>query len=391
MSKKLNEDGLRILWNKIVTGVEYITGKVNVVTDGTLQSQISNLKSEIVKYYKKPSSGIPKTDLTTEVQQLLTKAGTALQSHQDISGKLNTSLKGTANGLAELDSNGKVPSSQLPSYVDDVIEGYLYNSKFYKESAHTTVITGESGKIYIDISTAKTYRWSGSAFVVISETLALGETSSTAYRGDRGKTAYEHSQATHARTDATKVEASTTNGKIKINGTDTTVYTHPSGTNPHGTTKSDVGLSNVGNFKAVSTVANQGLTDAEKTNARTNIGAGTPVSGMKGASSSAAGTAGLVPAPAAGNQGKFLRGDGTWQSVITSLSGYVKFTDISASLAENAKSLVVSNSAITANSKIEVFTSVFGVDPTNINAVAGKVTLTFPATHAAATIIVRVS
>ena len=73
----------------------------------------------------------------------------------------------------------------------------------------------------------------------------------------------------------TKVEASTTNGKIKINGTETTVYTHPTGTNPHGTTKSDVGLSNVGNFKAVSTVANQGLTDTEKSNARANIGAGT--------------------------------------------------------------------------------------------------------------------
>ena len=75
---------------------------------------------------------------------------------------------------------------------------------------------------------------------------------------------------------ATKVEASTTNGNIKINGTETTVYTHPgSGTNPHGTTKSDVGLGNVGNFKAVSTVASQGLTDTEKSNARANIGAGT--------------------------------------------------------------------------------------------------------------------
>jgi hypothetical protein len=75
---------------------------------------------------------------------------------------------------------------------------------------------------------------------------------------------------------ATKVEASTTNGKIKINGTETTVYTHPgSGTNPHGTTKTDVGLGNVGNFKAVSTVASQGLTDTEKSNARANIGAGT--------------------------------------------------------------------------------------------------------------------
>ena len=75
---------------------------------------------------------------------------------------------------------------------------------------------------------------------------------------------------------STKVEKSSTNGNIKINGTETIVYTHPgSGTNPHGTTKSDVGLGNVGNFKAVSTVASQGLSDAEKSNARANIGAGT--------------------------------------------------------------------------------------------------------------------
>ena len=192
-----------------------------------------------------------------------------------LNSKLNTSLKGSANGLAELDSNGKVPSSQLPSFVDDIIEGYLSGGNFYKESAHTTEITGETGKIYIDLTTNKTYRWSGSAFVVVSETLALGETSSTAYRGDKGKIAYDHSQSTHARTDATKVEKSSTNGNIKINGTETTVYTHPGGTNPHGTTKSDVGLGNVGNFKAVSTVASQGLSDTEKSNARANIGAGT--------------------------------------------------------------------------------------------------------------------
>lgn len=200
---------------------------------------------------------------------------TETEINTKLNNKLNTSLKGAVNGLAELDANGKVPSSQLPSYVDDVVEGYFNNGKFYKESAHTTQITGETGKIYIDLSTEKTYRWSGSAFVVISETLALGETSSTAYRGDRGKIAYDHSQSTHARTDATKVEKSSTNGNIKINGTETTVYTHPSGTNPHGTTKSDVGLGNVGNFKAVSTIANQGLTDTEKSNARANIGAGT--------------------------------------------------------------------------------------------------------------------
>ena len=82
-----------------------------------------------------------------------------------------------------------------------------------------------------------------------------------------------HVASTHARTDATKTEKSNTNGNIKINGTETVVYTHPSGTNPHGTTKSDVGLGNVGNFKAVSTVASQGLTNTEKANARANIGA----------------------------------------------------------------------------------------------------------------------
>lgn len=95
----------------------------------------------------------------------------------------------------------------------------------------------------------------------------------TASERTNWNTAKTHAYSAHARTDATKVEKSTTNGNIKINGTETTVYTHPSGTNPHGTTKSDVGLGNVGNFKAVSTVASQGLSDTEKANARTNIGA----------------------------------------------------------------------------------------------------------------------
>ena len=141
--------------------------------------------------------------------------------------KLNALLKGSANGLAELDSTGKVPASQLPSFVDDVIEGYMYNGKLYKETAHTTQIGSESGKIYVDLNTEKTYRWSGSAFVVISDTLALGETSMTAYRGDRGKVAYEHSQSAHARSDATKVEASATNGNVVIDGVETQVYKHP--------------------------------------------------------------------------------------------------------------------------------------------------------------------
>ena len=100
-------------------------------------------------------------------------------------GAIPATEKGSAGGVAELDSSGHVPSSQLPSYVDDVLE-YASQSAF--------PATGETGKIYVALNTNLTYRWSGSAYVEISPSLALGETSSTAYRGDRGKTAYDHSQ-----------------------------------------------------------------------------------------------------------------------------------------------------------------------------------------------------
>ena len=233
--------------------------KMNAV-DQTISSHTSNTSNP--HNVTKSQVGLGNVDNTSDANKPIS---TATQTALD--GKLSASLKGANSGLAELDANGKVPSSQLPSYVDDVLE---YSSK----SSFPT--TGETGKIYVDTSTNLTYRWSGTAYVEISPSLALGETSSTAYRGDRGKTAYDHSQSTHARTDATKTEASSTNGNIKINGTETTVYTHPgSGTNPHGTTKTDVGLGNVGNFKAVSTVASQGLTTTEQSNARANIGAGT--------------------------------------------------------------------------------------------------------------------
>lgn len=129
-------------------------------------------------------------------------------------GAIAATLKGANNGVAELDSTGKVPSNQLPAFVDDVVEGYLSGGKFYKESSHTTAITGEAGKIYVDLTSLKTYRWSGTAYVVISETIALGETSTTAYRGDRGKTAYEHSQAAHAPSNAERNVII----KVKVNG-----------------------------------------------------------------------------------------------------------------------------------------------------------------------------
>lgn len=97
----------------------------------------------------------------------------------DYGSYIPTTEKGSANGVATLGGDGKVPSSQLPSYVDDVLE---FNNKSSFPS------TGESGKIYVAKDTNLTYRWSGSAYVEISPSLALGETSSTAYPGDKGKT-----------------------------------------------------------------------------------------------------------------------------------------------------------------------------------------------------------
>lgn len=96
---------------------------------------------------------------------------------------ISAAQKGAAGGVAELDAGGTVPSTQLPSYVDDVLE--------YDNLAEFPA-TGEAGKIYVALDTNKTYRWSGSAYVTIGSDLALGETSSTAYRGDRGAAAYEH-------------------------------------------------------------------------------------------------------------------------------------------------------------------------------------------------------
>ena len=91
------------------------------------------------------------------------------------------SQKGAANGVAGLDSNGKVPISQLPAIVDDVIEGYYYNGNFYEEAAHSTLITGVSDKIYISKDTDKMYRWENNTYIELANTdVMTGATSSVA-------------------------------------------------------------------------------------------------------------------------------------------------------------------------------------------------------------------
>lgn len=132
--------------------------------------------------------------------------------------------------------SGTISSANLPSYVDDVLEGYLSGGKFYKtkgsDGSYSGEITAEAGKIYVDLSNNKTYRWSGSAYVVISETIALGTTHSTAGYGDESRAAYNHSTKTG---------------------------------NPHGTTKADLGLGSVEN-KSSATIRGE-LTKANVTTA----------------------------------------------------------------------------------------------------------------------------
>lgn len=115
--------------------------------------------------------------------------------------------------------SGIIDAAHLPSYVDDVIEGYLNGGKFYttksSSGAYSGEIKAEAGKIYVDLSNNKTYRWSGSAYVIISETIALGTTHSSAGYGDESRAAYNHSTKTSG--------------------------------NPHHVTKTDVGLGNVDN------------------------------------------------------------------------------------------------------------------------------------------------
>ena len=333
-----------------------------------------------------------------------------------LDGKAPSAHTHAAAGIKSVNASaitGTIAAANLPSYVDDVLE---YGSKASFPS------TGEAGKIYVDTAANMTYRWSGSAYVEISASVALGETSSTAYRGDRGAAAYKHAVTNKGRAFGSGLYKITTNseghvtdasavGKSDIVGlgipAQDTVYTHPSsgvtagtyrsvsvnaqghvtgGSNP--TTLSGYGITdaapkNHAHDYAGSSSAGGAATSANKLNANagdantpvyfsngvpvactsldlstsgnaatatkaTQDGSGqniadtyikslsvsgkvitytkgdgdtgtittqdtnTTYSAMTGATSGAAGKSGLVPAPAAGKQASFLRGDGSW-------------------------------------------------------------------------------
>lgn len=192
--------------------------------------------------------------------------------------------KGAPNGLASLNESGIIPSAQLPSYVDDVIEVDTFSN---------LPGTGESGKIYIVQDTNLTYRWSGTDYVEISKSLALGETSSTAYPGDKGKattdklnripdklitdtvnvnqstteavlnfTTYRQEAQQVGRNTLTITSATISQAGLMSSSDKTNLETHINNkSNPHEVTKDQVGLGNVDNTSD----ANKPISNATQT------------------------------------------------------------------------------------------------------------------------------
>lgn len=154
--------------------------------DSNLSNRIDNLDDKIDKEIADREAEIDR--LENKFDGVTDKLEDALQKEIEdrkagdttITNSLNAfiSTKGQPSGLAELDSTGKVPAAQLPSYVDDVLE--------FSTKAQFPQI-GETGKIYVSKDTNLTYRWTGTQYLEISQSLALGETPSTAYSGDKGK------------------------------------------------------------------------------------------------------------------------------------------------------------------------------------------------------------
>lgn len=151
-----------------------INNRIDVLDD-KIDKEIADREAEIDRIENKFDGVTDELEVALQKEIEDRKAGDTT-----ITNSLNAfiSTKGQPGGLAELDSTGKVPAAQLPSYVDDVLE-YSTKAQFPQ--------TGETGKIYVAKDTNLTYRWTGTQYLEISQSLALGETSSTAYPGDKGK------------------------------------------------------------------------------------------------------------------------------------------------------------------------------------------------------------
>lgn len=288
-----------------------------------------------------------------------------------LSGKAASSHKHGAGDITSVNASaisGVIAAANLPSFVDDVLEGY-YGSDgvFYKNhdassGKYSDAYTGEAGKIYVDFNTNKTYRWSGSAYVVVSETIALGETASTAYRGDRGKVAYDHAAAKGSAF-ANGLYKITTNAQGHVTAA---TAVQKSDITALGIPAQDTNTWNALKGATTSTAGSAGYAPAPAAGAanrylRSDGTWSVPPdnntwNALKGATADAAGGAGYVAAPAKGQQGYFLRGDGAWAAISKSTVGLGN-VDNTADSAKSVKYATSAGSASTATSATKASTA----------------------------------
>lgn len=173
-----------------VSGFAKLAGDNTWTGDNTFNKNVSGLTFTAASGLNTTIYG-PDTITNSGITLTLPKkAGTFL---------LNTDV-GVKNGVASLDGSGKVPTSQLPSYVDDIIDCYatydvgktgtLSNIKLYSDAAHKNLITGEGGKEYIDITEGNPgyeFRWTGTVWAQVGGSpLILGTVTGTAFDGKKG-------------------------------------------------------------------------------------------------------------------------------------------------------------------------------------------------------------
>lgn len=222
-------DGLGTDTSELETELKELIQTTKTALEASIATEVQNRKDADTALDTKLTTAINKevqdrtaadTVLGTRIDNEVTartEADAALKTEltEDIQGVQDAldafiATKAQASGLASLDENGKVPSEQLPSYVDDVVDVYatydkssptgdLSNISLFADADHNTPITGEAGKIYQNVTTGEPgyqFRWTGTTWsLIVSGGVVIGEITGTAYDGAKGKTTTDNLNA----------------------------------------------------------------------------------------------------------------------------------------------------------------------------------------------------
>ena len=243
-------DGLGTDTSELETELKELIQTTKTALEASIATEVQNRKDADTALDTKLTTAINKevqdrtaadTVLGTRIDNEVTartEADAALKTEltEDIQGVQDAldafiATKAQASGLASLDENGKVPSEQLPSYVDDVIDVYatydksptgdLSNIALFADADHNTPITGEAGKIYQNVTTGEPgyqFRWTGTTWsLIVSGGVVIGEITGTAYDGGKGKTTTDNLNVLKAFNPIRLTSVGTDTSKITVN------------------------------------------------------------------------------------------------------------------------------------------------------------------------------